>query len=175
MKVISLLQPWASLVVIGAKKVETRSWNAKHRGTLLIHASAKEFKPVRGMEDLMANMEWCGFFEKVQHMPYGAIIGQVELTHTDSTEQISEREVYHYGSSYKWQITKQEKAFGDYSPGRYGWLLSNAIEFIQPIPAKGSLSIWEWSPTLDDQIMIENSKQIASLNSFSSSLKKHLL
>ena len=39
MTVISLLQPWAQLVVLGAKKIETRSWNTAFRGELLIHAS----------------------------------------------------------------------------------------------------------------------------------------
>ncbi len=49
MKVISLLQPWASLVVMGYKKCETRSWNTKSRGTLLIHASlGKKFSHLAG-------------------------------------------------------------------------------------------------------------------------------
>ena len=39
MKVISVLQPWASLIVMGAKKIETRSWQTKYTGELLIHAS----------------------------------------------------------------------------------------------------------------------------------------
>lgn len=41
MKVISLLQPWATLAVIGQKKIETRSWSTKYRGPLLIHASKR--------------------------------------------------------------------------------------------------------------------------------------
>jgi activating signal cointegrator 1 len=39
MKAISLLQPWATLVVMGVKTIETRSWQTPHRGELLIHAS----------------------------------------------------------------------------------------------------------------------------------------
>ncbi len=42
MKAISILQPWASLVALGHKKIETRSWNTKYRGELLIHASKKQ-------------------------------------------------------------------------------------------------------------------------------------
>jgi hypothetical protein len=38
MKALSLTQPWASLVVAGAKKLETRSWPTYYRGPLLIHA-----------------------------------------------------------------------------------------------------------------------------------------
>lgn len=40
MKVISIMQPWATLIVLGHKKIETRSWNTKYRGEILIHASA---------------------------------------------------------------------------------------------------------------------------------------
>ena len=40
MKAISLLQPWATLVSIGAKRVETRSWRTDYRGPIAIHASA---------------------------------------------------------------------------------------------------------------------------------------
>jgi hypothetical protein len=38
MKALSLWQPWATLVSIGAKRIETRSWPTKYRGPLAIHA-----------------------------------------------------------------------------------------------------------------------------------------
>lgn len=157
MKVLSLLQPWASLVVIGAKRIETRSWNTKYRGPLLIHASlgksgrsiAKEYP----FKDFMPKGDYVPptsvfstpyYKVNFDALPFGAIIGQVELIHTEVSEQLIGRDVYHYGSSHKWTMTEQEKAFGDYSPGRYGWLLSNPIQFPVIIPAKGSLSLWEF-------------------------------
>ena len=39
MKALSLTQPWATLVVIGAKRIETRSWHTSYVGPLLIHAA----------------------------------------------------------------------------------------------------------------------------------------
>ncbi|MGE5593799.1 MAG: ASCH domain-containing protein [Betaproteobacteria bacterium] len=39
MKAITLIQPWASLVAIGAKRIETRSWATDYRGPLAIHAA----------------------------------------------------------------------------------------------------------------------------------------
>lgn len=41
MRAISLWQPWASLVVLGAKKIETRHWSTNYRGPLLIHAAKR--------------------------------------------------------------------------------------------------------------------------------------
>lgn len=39
MRAISLLQPWATLVALGAKRRETRSWPTRYRGPIAIHAS----------------------------------------------------------------------------------------------------------------------------------------
>lgn len=46
--VLSLLtvkQPWASLIVSGVKKIENRSWATQYRGPLVIHASARPDRP----------------------------------------------------------------------------------------------------------------------------------
>jgi activating signal cointegrator 1 len=40
MKALSLWQPWASLVALGVKTIETRSWSTSYRGPLAIHAAA---------------------------------------------------------------------------------------------------------------------------------------
>jgi activating signal cointegrator 1 len=38
-KALTLTQPWASLVAVGAKVIETRSWSTSYRGPLAIHAA----------------------------------------------------------------------------------------------------------------------------------------
>ena len=42
MKAITLHQPWASLIALGVKTIETRSWATKHRGPIAIHAAKRE-------------------------------------------------------------------------------------------------------------------------------------
>lgn len=37
---MSMLQPWASLLIEGFKRVEGRHWTTAHRGPLWIHAGA---------------------------------------------------------------------------------------------------------------------------------------
>jgi hypothetical protein len=37
-KGLTLLQPWASLIALGVKTIETRSWSTSWRGGLVIHA-----------------------------------------------------------------------------------------------------------------------------------------
>jgi hypothetical protein len=45
MKVLTLAQPWATLVAIGAKKIETRSWPTNYRGPLAIQFARPEQRP----------------------------------------------------------------------------------------------------------------------------------
>ncbi|KQO04623.1 hypothetical protein ASF12_13925 [Paenibacillus sp. Leaf72] len=42
MKAITIIQPWATLIAIGAKQYETRGWSTKHRGALAIHAGSQK-------------------------------------------------------------------------------------------------------------------------------------
>ena len=39
-KILTLKQPWATLVAEGIKKYEFRSWKTKYRGKILIHAGS---------------------------------------------------------------------------------------------------------------------------------------
>lgn len=49
MKIISIKQPWASLIVSGAKDVENRTWLTTYRGPILVHASQRS-DPISGDE-----------------------------------------------------------------------------------------------------------------------------
>lgn len=146
MKVISILQPWATLVVIGAKRIETRSWNTKHRGPLLIHASAGK-QGLKFMDDPQLNKFLTPLFfdDPKDKLPLGVIIGQVNLKDTHQfAKNHSDYEGVSPESGGFWEFSEQETAFGDYTPGRYGWLLDNPVQFPAIIPAKGKLGIWEY-------------------------------
>lgn len=138
MKVISLLQPWATLMVIGAKKVETRSWNTKYRGSLLIHASLG-FRPE--FRALCQEEPFCQFIRNPADLPRGGIIGMVTLKGTGPTDRFKALDTT--GTIHIPNLA-QELAFGDYSPNRYGWYCEDPVRFDAPIPCKGALSIWEF-------------------------------
>jgi hypothetical protein len=46
LKAISMWQPWGSLWLSPAKRHETRHWQTRHRGRLLVHAAKKFIKDV---------------------------------------------------------------------------------------------------------------------------------
>jgi len=150
LKVISLLQPWATLVVIGAKKIETRSWNTKYRGPILIHAS----KSMESAKEILDNPEIYNSFSialqqadgKIK-LPFGAIIGKVNIVDSIKFEKQDKKCLklfFNHELKLGWEFTDQELAFGDYSAGRYGWLLNNPVQFKKPIPAKGSRMFWDY-------------------------------
>lgn len=143
MKVISLLQPWASLVVIGAKKVETRSWNTKYRGPLLIHAS-KKYLPEQMRLGEMFNRNYGAGLGFTEDLPLGEIIGSVDLIHTIESQYCFKDNEFEFNGQV-WKLTDAELAYGDYSPNRFGWLLSNPVLFKTSIEAKGSLGLWEYN------------------------------
>ncbi len=49
------------------------------------------------------------------------------------------------------KLTMEEKAFGDYTPGRFAWILQDPIVFKIPMGAKGSLTLWEFNEGLIEQ------------------------
>jgi activating signal cointegrator 1 len=56
--VLTLWQPWASLVALGVKTIETRSWSTKYRGPIAIHAAARRPRA----SDLPGAHGWIGSF-----------------------------------------------------------------------------------------------------------------
>ncbi len=144
MQAISLTQPWAQLVVLGSKRVETRSWPTKYRGEIAIHAS-KGFPALsRALCHEHPTYRWAlSELWEPDNLPLGSIIGIVEITDCLPTEKADDIGLYSHHAEW---------AFGDYGAGRYMWLLSNPVMWDTPIPCKGALKIW----TVPETIVIKD-------------------
>jgi hypothetical protein len=164
MKALTLTQPWASLVAIGAKRIETRSWSTSYRGPLAIHA-AKGFpndarrlcmqEPFRYA--LFADLPSDGpFRDKVNDLPLGEIVAVCRLTAVHRvicTPSIPPQlKMFAFDDTLSApRSTKQvmlppdkpERSFGDYSPGRFAWILADVRRLKHTVPAKGMLGLWE--------------------------------
>lgn len=132
MKVLSLLQPWASLVVMGVKTIETRSWTTNYRGPLLIHAGLRKAgNYINNIPIIYTNT-----FGK---LPYGAILGIVQL------EKIILLKDFDITSEQINKMSLEDDTFGNHDDkNRYGWVLKEAIQFDEPITTRGSLRLWEF-------------------------------
>lgn len=119
MKVLSLKQPYAELILQGKKKIELRNWNTHFRGEFLIHSSKNSDKIA---------MNKFGF----GNLPEGFILGKVELI-----------DVKKYGNETEHKKDKK-KHLADSSWGNYGFVLKNPRRLKKLIPAKGKLNFWKF-------------------------------
>lgn len=128
MKVLTLREPWASLIGENIKLIETRSWGTKYRGELYIHAGSASIpkfdKRINSLKALLKGPLHTGkIFLKCN------LIDCIQITE-DYAQKVKSENLNNY-------------LCGDYSVGRYAWILSN-VQYIEEIPAKGQLSIWNF-------------------------------
>jgi len=128
MKAITLHQPWATLVAIGSKQFETRSWKTPYRGLIAIHASKN-----RGHLKWLKGSLLGSYLRKAGELPLGCVVAIARLTTIYTTESALDRYI----------ISPLERELGDYSPGRFAWRLDD-IKPVVSVAAKGALGIWEW-------------------------------
>ncbi|WHH58294.1 ASCH domain-containing protein [Petroclostridium sp. X23] len=143
MKALTLIQPWATLIALGEKKIETRSWSTKYTGEIAIHAGKKIDKNICTQEPFKSILKAYGF--SVNNLPTGCIIAKCELIAClrIKTEDVLNEMAFLDGGD-KWVVAEgNEYHFGDYTPNRYGWLLRKVKMLEEPIPAKGTLGLWE--------------------------------
>lgn len=144
MKAITIWQPWASLMALGFKEIETRSWKAPSsiiNNKVAIHA-AKKIIPLQdflnSLEGLDTNqknniiqtiIQEYGAYEK---MPTGAIVATGILSDVQPAEVLRKK------------ILPLERACGDYSDNRFGWIFKGTFKLEKPMPAKGMQRLWNW-------------------------------
>jgi len=155
MKALTLYQPWATLIAIGAKRIETRSWSTNYRGPLAIHAGKNtDFIRGRGKYYICDEHPFCDVLIKAGlflfenpfpgAIPLGCIVATCELVDCIlMDEKFLSEPVYCLG----WSVQHPEVAFGDFRLGRYAWMLNKVKLLPEPIPAKGAMGLWEWSET----------------------------
>ncbi len=130
MKVLSLREPFATLIKNGIKTIETRSWRTNYRGTLYIHASTSKItKEDMKRTDLMSLVN-------LNDLNYGNIICSCELVDCiEMTDKFIEEVKKNKPNDY---------VSGLYETGRYAWILKDVKPLAKPIAAKGQLSIWNY-------------------------------
>jgi hypothetical protein len=155
-KALSVRQPFATLLTISAKRVETRSWRPAglHPGDwVAIHA---------------ARQWWRGGIELAETEPFAAALGQAHraglAVPTDPRDlpRGCVLAVARYTRCIPSEggdvaaLPEQERAFGVYGPGRWGWVFGAVRPLRQPIPARGALGLWEWDAPADlEHLLLE--------------------
>lgn len=140
-KAISLHQPWATLITMGLKKFETRSWATSYTGPLLICAAKKTSREQKLYHQYFLNkyqqiltgtdsyLEW-------EDLPFGSAIAAVELTACIKMTQ-----------AFINQQPETEIDTGDWKPGQ----LDNIRRIVPPIPITGKQGLFDAEVDLDSQ------------------------
>lgn len=137
-RAITLWQPWATLLALGVKTIETRAWSTRYTGPLLIHAAKKLPEQAIALltdpailDALRRHGMRCG-----SDLPLGTIVGFGILT-----------ACYTIDDTYPVPAPNSlEALLGDHTPGRYAWQFRH-LHPLAAIPATGYLGLWTWEPT----------------------------
>lgn len=154
-KAITLWQPWASLIAAGVKTIETRSWRAPSAligERIAIHAAAK--RPDEGEEYGTGWWwTWDSFGPGViieqrtgrqAAAPLGAVVATAVLTECAQVTGGTDCAGRPWLAGGPFSVDLDQLPFGDYTPGRWAWLLDDIEPLTEPIPAKGAQRVWNW-------------------------------
>lgn len=125
MKVLTIRQPWATLIIAGLKRYEFRSWNTKYRGELLIHAGKTiDKEAVQRLEKYLPD-----------ELPLGKILGKVKVIDCVKCDE-----------TLKEKCLKENKDVYAKSSfvERFAIELSDVEVFEKQIEIKGQLGLWNY-------------------------------
>ncbi len=136
LRALTVKDPWATLIAIGAKQIETRSYRTRYRGPISIHSSKafrREDQEFCSQEPVCSALERAGIYSPTD-MPRGAVIAVAEIVACD--------QVLGGQDSQEMIPPEPERSFGFYSPGRWMWRLANVRRLAEPVPSRGLLGLW---------------------------------
>lgn len=181
---LTLWEPWASAIRVGAKTIETRSWgppafmvDPKDRKPILITAAKRWNRELLGhwtspiLRPLIEQPP--GFHDDARTMwkpdtlgtavaagwviaahqverPEAEIDGPRDLVlYLDSLDE--DPEPVAEAVSGCWARSDIEVALGDYSDGRWAWIL-DVQPIPEPFPIRGGQGLFEVAPEIEDQV-----------------------
>ena len=124
-KVLSVIAPYPTLMLMGAKTIETRKYPTRYRGEIYIHVSKRNVP--KEWRKLPCYQMACEYTDDFQ---YGYIVLKATLV---DCYQMTEENIR--------LVSEMERNCGFWEPGRYAWVLAD-ITPIDPIEAKGHQTIW---------------------------------
>lgn len=132
MKLLTIQQPYASLVASGEKWVENRTWPTSHRGWLAIHAG-------KGTRYLSQS--------ELASYPTGGVIAIAKLVACEHIETIvkmfvneTERHKCIPGSTRTWDEVSDHA----HTEGDWCWILEDIVKLKEVALAKGVQRLGDW-------------------------------
>ena len=125
MKVLTIKQPWASLIMSGYKRFEFRSWRTNYRGELLIHAGKSLNK-----EEALRLKKYLP-----EELPMGKILGKVNIIDCIKCDENFKNMCLAENKDVYAKSTFEET---------YAWQIDDVESFENPIEINGKLGLWNY-------------------------------
>jgi len=154
MKAITVMQPYATLIAIGAKRIETRSWRTSYRGPLAIHSSKrmpKDAYALMYLEPFLSALGRWGKRHDWSALPLGCVVATSELLDCVEITQHPQPTNWPTSSGHRMFLPpdKPERSFGNFAIGQFAWILARVFEVAEPIPVRGRQGLWLWDGRAD--------------------------
>lgn len=138
-RVISVWNPFALLLVNGFKIFETRTWAAPRSliGQRVGIASTKTINPAQkahfGDEEFQSFYSKLGMPDTLAEMPNGFMLGTAIL---ESSNLMT--------PEFMDDVSDEEKQYGWWAENNYGWRMTDPVAFERPVSVRGQQGIWNW-------------------------------
>lgn len=139
MKALSIWQPWAQLVAIGAKRIETRHWSTRHSGWIAVHAAkrwTREERDIVTYDPFAEALQRGGYDPRDRELPLGAVVAVAQLIDCVTTDAVLR------AVDAGIDLLPDELEFGNYEPGRFGWVLKD-VTAIESVPCRGQQGLYD--------------------------------
>jgi hypothetical protein len=127
---LTVWQPYASLLMAGIKRYETRIWETNLRGTIVIHAAqrwqADQIALVDKLYDTLPEEQ----HSVLDILPLGRALGTIDIVDIHPADTLD--------------ISPLERMIGIFDKGYFAWEVENPIPFDIPIPHLGKQKLWHW-------------------------------
>lgn len=160
MRALTLWEPWATLIALGAKRYETRGWATPYRGELAVHAANRFSEAQRDIAtsepvitDALCRGLKCRRWEIVRRLreSLGHVIAVVRVVDCEETRSIIPRaQRAEDGAAEMWW---EEFKMGDWRPGRHAWRMSRPKRLQQPVPCRGYQRIWSLPYDVEGEVL----------------------
>jgi hypothetical protein len=147
MQALTIHQPWASLLVKGKKRYETRDWQRNYRGLLAIHAGKQSVHPFDyplGLSEILDDSKITQ--DNLNNNKQKIIaIATLKDIHLMTDKFINEQ-------------SELERLTGFWEPRRFAWELTNIKPLPNPIAARGMPGLW----AVPDDIYVQIQQQLGN-------------
>lgn len=144
MRGLSIWEPYASLIALGHKQIETRGWATTHRGLVAIHANARRDTAQQRAhvwaQDVLRRHEKRRLPE-FEDLPWSSVVAIGELVYCLEIHE----DHYHL-------FPELEHELGDIGEGRYAWVFQNVRPLTRPVRCRGMAGFWELDERIEQQI-----------------------